>query len=68
MAIELITRQVGTQWVVTSPEVPELYVVGRDEAEALSHVDSALAMLARMKGRLAAKKDIQERVGKHEAA
>lgn len=68
MNIELTVRTVGKKWVITSPEVPELYVVGVSEAEARDQVPSALAMLGRIKGRQAAKRTIQQKTGGQVAA
>lgn len=68
MNIELTIRSVGKKWVVTSPEVPELYVVGASAEDARAQVPSALAMLARMQGRQAAKKTIQRKTGGQAAA
>jgi hypothetical protein len=61
MTVRLETTRVGTNWVVRSPDVPELFVAHADRDVAESNVPAALAMIERMKERVAARKAVQAR-------
>ena len=48
MAIELKEERVGSQWLITSPDLPGLYVADSDIDVARRAVPDAIAMLERM--------------------
>ena len=52
MTPRLETTRIGRNWVVRSPDVPELFVAHADREIAESNVPAALAMIARMKDRV----------------
>lgn len=58
MPPRLKTEQVGGQWLITSPDVPGLYVAHKDREAAERAVPDAIAMLDRMEKRQDAKTDI----------
>lgn len=45
------TTRIGSNWVVRSPDMPELFVAHADREIAESNVPAAIAMLATMKER-----------------
>lgn len=61
MTARLTTTRIGDNWVVRSPDVPELFVAHRERAIAEANVPAALAMNARMKDRLAARETMRRR-------
>jgi hypothetical protein len=48
MAIELKEERVGSQWLITSPELAGLFVADSDLEAARKAVPEAIAMLERM--------------------
>jgi hypothetical protein len=58
----LVTEQIGSQWVITSPDVPGLYVAHAELDKALGGVASAIKMLAEMQKRRATRKLMERRV------
>lgn len=50
-APRLIERRVGGNWLITSPDLPGLYVAHSDLATARKATPSAIRMLAEMAGR-----------------
>lgn len=62
MLPRLETVRIGSNWVVRSPDVPELFVAHEDRVTAERHVPEALAMIERMRERLAARDDLKRRM------
>lgn len=60
--IRLEFRVVGRQHVITSPDVPGLYVAHADLEEARRSVDSAVEMLSRMRERRAERWQVERRL------
>ncbi|MCP1549393.1 MULTISPECIES: hypothetical protein [Methylobacteriaceae] len=60
--IKLVQRKVGTEFVITSPDVPELHVSHPDPDRALAGVPDALDMIERMKDRRASMRVVKERL------
>ena len=60
--IRLVKQQIGRQWVITSPDVPGLYVADADLEKALSSVEPAVQMLTDMQKRRATRKLLERRV------
>ena len=56
MSYRLDCRKVGTQYLITSPDVPGLYVAHEDEAVARAGVEPAIRMLEDMRQRRAARR------------
>lgn len=54
--IRIDHRIVGSMHVLTSPDVPELYVAHADRAFAESHVQDALDMIGRARDRIASRR------------
>lgn len=67
MAPHLKVEQVGDQWLITSPDIPGLYVAHKDRDAAERAVPDAIAMLKRMETRQAAKTEMQKRTVKRVA-
>ena len=59
MSPRLKVQQVGGQWLITSPDVPGLYVAHKDREVAERAVPDAIAMLDRMEKRQDAKKAVK---------
>ena len=62
MNARLETTRIGTNWVVRSPDIPELFVAHVDREIAEANVPAALAMIERMKDRLAARDQMKARL------
>lgn len=60
--IKLVQRKVGTEFVITSPDVPELHVSHPDPVRAAAGVPDALDMIERMKARRASMRVVEERL------
>lgn len=50
--IRLVERKIGRQWLITSPDVPGLYVAHADLETARKAVPSAVEMLGHMAERV----------------
>lgn len=50
--IRLVEREVGRQWLITSPDVPGLYIAHADRAVARKAVPAAIEMLDEMTERV----------------
>ena len=50
--VELVERKVGRQWLITSPDVPGLYVAHADRDAARRAVPGAIQMLRHMGERI----------------
>ena len=55
MTYKIIEERVGSQWLLTSPDLPGLFVADSDIDEARKAVPDAVAMLERMAERRQAK-------------
>lgn len=55
--VRLVEREVGRQWMITSPDVPGLYVAHADLDVARRAVPGAIQMLQEMQERAASKQD-----------
>lgn len=51
--VRLVERHVGNQFVITSPDVPGLYVAHVDPETARRDVDAAIAAMERVRERIA---------------
>lgn len=49
--VKLVERQVGSQWLITSPDLPGLYVAHADLEMARNAAPSAVRMLEEMAAR-----------------
>ncbi len=49
MPLRLVVERLGGQWLITSPDLPGLYVAHADRATALASVDEAVNALQRVR-------------------
>jgi hypothetical protein len=63
--IRLVQRKVGTEFVITSSDVPELHVSHADPVRDATGVQDALDMIERMKARRASMRVVEERLARH---
>jgi len=49
MDVELVKERVGNQWLITSPQLPGLYVADADLKQAEAAVPAAIRLLQEMK-------------------
>lgn len=62
MTLRLIVERVGSQWLVTSPDLPGLQVAHPEQEVALSSVPSAVEALKRVQRRFEARARNRKRV------
>lgn len=63
-SIKLLEEKVGSQWLITSPDVPGLNVAHRDLETARSSVPAAMDMLKAMSERRGERDKIKQAISK----
>ena len=61
MVLRLIVERIGSQWLVTSPDLPELHVAHAEQEVALSSVPGAVDALKRVQRRFEARQKSRKR-------
>ena len=63
--IKLVERQVGSQWLITSPDVPGLYVAHVDPEVARREVKPAIEAMDRARKRISERSTMEHAVARY---